>query len=187
MPSSLRKFLFYFVAFGPPETQWEKFAKSRRGWNQWVWRAGRLRLNSPSSSLVGISPFSFFLRLLRDERYDESRYELPRFSLFSRLNRGLNIKNLNSNLVFFPVWLTKIAFAYLNILVSIRLSNEKEMSYRGAGYKTWHKIAVRSYKQPFGGKIFKKRGLINDHFWDGNFKWGLIKSQIWKKTICRES
>ena len=95
MPSSLRKFLFYFVAVGPPETQWEKFAKSRRWWNQWVWRAGRLRLNSPSSSLVGISPFSFFLRLLRDERYDESRYELPRFSLFSRLNRGLNIKISN--------------------------------------------------------------------------------------------
>ena len=23
----------------------------------------------------------------------------------------------------------------------------------GAGYKTLHKIAVRSYKQPFGGKI----------------------------------
>ena len=39
--------------------------------------------------------------------------------------------------------------------------------YRGAGYKTLHKIAVRCYKQPFGGKNFKKRGLIIDHFWDG--------------------
>ena len=26
---------------------------------------------------------------------------------------------------------------------------------------TLHKIAVRSYKQPFGGKNFKKRGLIS--------------------------
>ena len=40
--------------------------------------------------------------------------------------------------------------------------------YRGAGYKTLHKIAVRSYKQPFGGKNLKKRGLITDHFWDRN-------------------
>ena len=30
----------------------------------------------------------------------------------------------------------------------------------GAGYKTLHKIAVRSYKQPFGGQNLKKRGLI---------------------------
>ena len=41
---------------------------------------------------------------------------------------------------------------------------------QGAGYKTLHKIAVRSYKQPLGGKNLKKRGLITDHFWDGNFK-----------------
>ena len=36
--------------------------------------------------------------------------------------------------------------------------------------KTLHKIAVRSYKQPFGGKNLKKRGLITDYFWDGYFK-----------------
>ena len=31
---------------------------------------------------------------------------------------------------------------------------------QGAGYKTLHKITVRSYKQPFRGKNLKKRGLI---------------------------
>ena len=31
---------------------------------------------------------------------------------------------------------------------------------QGAGHKTLHKIAVRSNKQPFGGKNLKKRGLI---------------------------
>ena len=35
--------------------------------------------------------------------------------------------------------------------------------YRGAGYKTGHKITVRSYKQPFWGKNLKKRGLITNH------------------------
>ena len=40
----------------------------------------------------------------------------------------------------------------------------------GAGYKTLHKIAVRSYKQPFGCKNLKKRGLITDHFLDRNLK-----------------
>ena len=33
---------------------------------------------------------------------------------------------------------------------------------QGAGYKTWHKITVRSYKQPFHGKNKKKRGLITN-------------------------
>ena len=42
--------------------------------------------------------------------------------------------------------------------------------YRGAGYKTLHEIVVRPYKQSFGGKNLKKRGLITDHFWDGNLK-----------------
>ena len=32
---------------------------------------------------------------------------------------------------------------------------------QGAGHKTLHKIAVRSNKQPFGGKNLKKRGLIS--------------------------
>ena len=35
-----------------------------------------------------------------------------------------------------------------------------------AGYKTLHKIAVRSYKQSFWDKN-KKRGVITDHFWNG--------------------
>ena len=40
-------------------------------------------------------------------------------------------------------------------------SKNKNYLYRRAGlflpgYKTLHKIAVRSYKQPFGGKILKK-------------------------------
>ena len=34
----------------------------------------------------------------------------------------------------------------------------------GVGYNTLHKITVGSYKQPFGGKKFKKRGFITDHF-----------------------
>ena len=51
------------------------------------------------------------------------------------------------------------------------MSKFKKKWYRGgACYKTLHKIAVRSYKQPFGGKNKKKRGLITDHFWDGNLK-----------------
>ena len=37
-----------------------------------------------------------------------------------------------------------------------------------AGFKTLHKIAVRSYNQTVVGKKNKKRGLITDHFWDGN-------------------
>ena len=49
-----------------------------------------------------------------------------------------------------------------------------------------HKIAVRSYKQPFGGKNFKKRGKwIINHFWGGNLKCGLIKTQIWKMTVYK--
>ena len=60
-----------------------------------------------------------------------------------------------------------------------------EQCYKGAGYKTLHKIVVRSYKQPFGGKNLKKRGLITDHFLNGNLKWGLIKGQIWENTFCR--
>ena len=55
---------------------------------------------------------------------------------------------------------------------NIAAESRKKFLYTtgGAGYKTLHKIAVRSYKQPFGGKNFKKRGLITDHFWDGNLK-----------------
>ena len=33
---------------------------------------------------------------------------------------------------------------------------------QGAGFKTLHKIAVKSYKRAFGGEKFKKRGLINN-------------------------
>ena len=55
---------------------------------------------------------------------------------------------------------------------------------RGAGYKTWHKIAVRSYKQPFRGK---NRGFVTNHFWDWNLKWGLRKRGIWLKTFWRGS
>ena len=47
------------------------------------------------------------------------------------------------------------------------INKKYKYKYRGAGYKTLLKIAVRSYKQPFGGKNLKKRGLITDHFWDG--------------------
>ena len=46
--------------------------------------------------------------------------------------------------------------------------------YRRAGYKTWHKIVVRSSKQPFRGKNVKKRGLVTNHFWNENLKWGLL-------------
>ena len=65
----------------------------------------------------------------------------------------------------------------------VRLSTGEDGYTEEASYKTLHKIAVRSYEQPFGGKNLK-RGLITDHFWDENLKRGLIKSLIRKKTFC---
>ena len=58
----------------------------------------------------------------------------------------------------------------LHINKSKKFSIRKQPEVQGAGYKTLQKIAGRAYKQPFGGKNFKKRGLMTDHFWDGNSK-----------------
>ena len=59
----------------------------------------------------------------------------------------------------------------LHINKSKKFSIRKQPEVQGeAGYKTLHKIAGRSYKQPFGSKNFKKRGLMTAHFGDGNLK-----------------
>ena len=50
---------------------------------------------------------------------------------------------------------------------------------QGAGYKTWHKITVRSYSQ----QNLEKDLLQSMSF--QKFKWGLIDNRIWKKTFCK--
>ena len=64
----------------------------------------------------------------------------------------------------------KVENRLVGSLSSYNYTVRQNMITGGAGYKTLHKIAVRSYKQPFGCKNLKKRGLITDHFWDRNLK-----------------